>query len=792
MFTLRRHAYLGILMAALAAALAGCGGGGGGGGGGSAPPSGTFTLSATSVTFTAKVGVALPAPQVVTAHITGTGAAKIGAAYANGATPAPWLTVTVAGSGSDYSFTLSANTTALNSGSYTATLTVGTADANNTILQTQQLTVTYSVHGGLVMNTPAQSATAVGGDSNATQMLTFAVNSPSTIQWTSSSNASWLTGPPATQTGGGNFALTVDSTGLKSGTYNGVLTITNAADVTDTATLAVTLTVTLPTLTVSANQLLLGGTTGLDLSTQPLSFSLNTNQGSYPWSIVASTTTGGSWLVVSGAAAGSVSATSAMVSLDASRGALLAGTYLGQVVVQVTVNGEVVSQTVAVSLNVDPNRLVVTAQGVAFSSFPSRQVLSRTLGVSNSWGLSGVRWAATSDTPSWLTVTPGGTTGTPLVLTATPGTLTAGQYTAFVTLTSPDTGVGNTETVRVGLTVGTSDPAPSIDVAGVVMPGFVASPVEPVIFGASGAVGAPIDVYDVNTGVRLRSFAAGGSSFTQAFGLTVSGDGQTLYVLDVAAGGNVIRVLDAMTGAVLNSYSGVGTLANLATVPPLQVVRPNAHPLLLSGSTGDAYDLATGAHTMISIGGAPVVMVPSPDQRKLYTEDTALSPGTVYEFSMVYSTLPGAGLSLTQTASNLGNGLTGSNGVVDSLAAGRDIAVAADGSKVYVAGAGNYGFGVLDGTSLLLSVLPGQAYPNSIDASWNGLIACGEQSGGPVGDILVYDASGTQQGAALLSGPSIPGSLFARSLRFSGDGTRLISDAGNNTGGPLRFQTAPQ
>src|ERR1700722_6555063 len=99
-----RRVWLGLLLSTLTGMLAACGGGGGNSPGGNSP--GGFTLSATSLSFSGKRLGPTPATQSIPAHLTGTGASKIGAAYANGVSPASWLAVTVAGSGADYTFSL--------------------------------------------------------------------------------------------------------------------------------------------------------------------------------------------------------------------------------------------------------------------------------------------------------------------------------------------------------------------------------------------------------------------------------------------------------------------------------------------------------------------------------------------------------------------------------------------------------------------------------------------------------------------------------------------------------------
>src|SRR5207302_2589980 len=111
------------------------------------------------------------------------------------------------------------------------------------------------------------------------------------------------------------------------------------------------------------------------------------------------------------------------------------------------------------------HKLLVDGNGVAFAKTPTLSKLTQTLKVRDNLGLA-TNWLAGSD-QTWLLVTGSGTAGGDLVLTADPTGLPADTLNlATVTITSPDTSVESTETVRVGLWVGSADPtATSISIA---------------------------------------------------------------------------------------------------------------------------------------------------------------------------------------------------------------------------------------------------------------------------------------------------------------------------------------
>jgi hypothetical protein len=92
---------------------------------------------------------------------------------------------------------------------------------------------------------------------------------------------------------------------------------------------------------------------------------------------------------------------------------------------------------------------------------------------------------------------------------------------------------------------------------------------------------------------------------------------------------------------------------------------------------------------------------------------------------------------------------------------------------------------VLDPVTLLITrTLPGVAYPGNVETCWNGLVATGSQSDA-ANSIWVYNSTGLQQ-ALLNSGND---NMIPNSLKFSGDGTRLVNASGDAD--LIRIQEAP-
>ena len=769
-----RHVVTGLRLMQLvlvATALSACkSGGGGGGGGSSAPPAGSFTLSASSLTFSAKFTGTPATPQSVLVTLSDTSSATLGAGFAPGVVPPSWLTITTSGSGLQYSFAFFANTTTLAPGTYTTTVTIGTADASGTILQTRDVQVTYIIRDGVRITSSPPVLTGVSGSSQSSQTFQVNVEAPAGLQWAPSSSQPWLQPQGGTRSGAFTLTVTADTSTLPPGQATATLTVTNVGDSSDTATLLVTADMSAPILTTTLSQITLGGETGLEIAPVSLGFALGTGTNAYPWTLTATTTSGGSWLTVS-SAAGTVAASNVAVNVDADRTQLAAGTYTGELELRATLPGVIVTRTIPVTLKLEANRLLVSDLGVAFSSFPSRQVLTRTLAVRDTRGETGVPWQATAS-EAWLQATLTGDTGDPLVLTANPTGLAAGQYLATVTVVSSSTPVVNTETIRVGLTVGTTDPQP-IDLPLVVRFYAAENPVEPEVF-VTDTVN--IEAYNVYTGASRTvpwTGTAGGLR-----NLAMSADGASLYVIDDRATGDRIVELDPVSGTERRSFALSADVGFAAQ--GIAYARPDAHPVLLTTYYGDIFDVATGALFTARIN-TPLfddhAIDVSSDQRYVYTLNSSLGPSTIYRYEVRYSSLAAGGLVTARRGERSGALETPSRGN------GYDIAVSSL-DTIYVAAASPYQFDTVAPDTLeRTGFLPATYFPNNVETCWNGLVAGGTENGpSGVDDIWVYGAASTPP--QLDSGT---GSLIRRTLKFSGDCTRLVSASGAG----LRIQAAP-
>jgi hypothetical protein len=751
----------------VAAALAACGGGGddGGGGGGGGSSSGSFGVNATSITFSAKRGGVI-APQNLLVNLTGTGIASVAAGYRPGVTQPAWLNVTAQGTAPNLVFVLGINATGLASGSYSTTLTIGTADINGGILATRDIAVTLTLRDGIVVSSGAIAVSAISGHSDAMRSGSFTVTAPAGVQWTASGGASWITLPAGPQ-GAGTYTLAMNTAGLPAGRHDATITLTNTADPADTAALAVSATLAAPAWTGLANALTLGGAEGYDTTSLPITFALGTGTNAYPWTIATSSS---GWLQAS-VTSGAVSAAGTTVQISADRAAVAApGTFTGSLVLRATINGQVIEQMTNVTLNHARNRLVASAVGVALSSFPGRQVLTRSLNIVDSYD-AGAAWQASSS-QAWLAVTASGVSGAqPLVLTANPAGLVAGQYFALVTVNATDPAINTPEVIRVGLTVRGTDPvAGAIDVSGNTPVTLAVNPVEPEVVITRGGLA---EVYDVYSGVLLRSLPG----FNDVQSIVFSADGTTLYAFNAPPGASPaqIRVLDPGTGNQRDAFTASG---NSGQGRSLAYARPDGVPMVLSPGTNDAFVALAGTRWPLTVQG-PAMDIRA-DQRVVYTQNSGFSPSTIEAYRMRYSGVSGnPGLKVSSIAVN--NGID-AGGVRSN---GADVALSADGTKLFIAAGAPYRFDVLNPTTLAYSSsLAGDPYPTNVETCWNGRLAAGIDSSSALpGDLYLYSAAGTLV-TNLDSGAQ---STLARNLRFSADCTRLIS--ATPTG--LRIQGAP-
>lgn len=457
-----------------------------------------------------------------------------------------------------------------------------------------------------------------------------------------------------------------------------------------------------------------------------------------------------SWVVLS--ATSGVSPSSLEIGVNPSW--LSVGNHPATVTVRDNASGQ--SETLTLNLAVEPHRLFVGDNGVAFSSFPtSRSALARTVKVAENASRT-TSWTASSN-QSWLTVTPSGVTDGPLTLNADPSGLTADSiHYAKVTVSSADTTIANDEVIEVGFYVASADPAVTeLSNTGT---NIVADPVRPyayVTYGgvSSGSERTNVDVFNIYTGVKIASVVAG----TNLGAMTISSDGKTLYVVDAgdqyAVDESIIPIsLDALT--VGNKWQA----EDLSSYVRLEYTRFNGRGVILT-SGRQVFDALDG--TLAATIGYPIsyyiVTAASQNNDSFYVMETGLSGYSFELYRIVgsYSTINGT-LSLTRTH------------WIETPATPRDMAVDADGSRIYLAGVGTFTFNgdnIVSGTELT------NPYGLTVETGPTNKLYVGIEYD-PAGtvDAQSYTTNGEAEGSYTLSGE-----LTRGQLRISGDGLRMLT-----------------
>jgi hypothetical protein len=430
-----------------------------------------------------------------------------------------------------------------------------------------------------------------------------------------------------------------------------------------------------------------------------------------------------------------------------------------------------------------PVKLFLSHDGMALSQFPSRKVLKGTIRVTRTFGKGKVDWTASSDQP-WLSVTPNGTKGGALALKANTKNLAKDQfYLAKVTVSTSRADFSDSETLRVGLYVGSTDP---VTVTFKENGNAIATnPVTPIAYVASGS---GIDEYNVYTGALVGSFKKVAPTIGY---LEVSSDGNTLFASDTT-NYNVVAV-DASAGAVLAKY-GVGypntTLFTMAYVrvfgqPALYLSGYLAPQPRSEGQRGAAFyygrliaypsgaDLADG----VLLWGP---LAATPDGTSVVS---TVYGGVTDDFVSYGLSLQNDTLTLRKTHDV---GTDGQNCT--------DIAISRDGKYAFPACGAPYQFDIFDvQTAAFLGALPAAPYPNNIEIDSADRIVGGLDGVQEPYDVYVYNKKGVPIGTVATTAESEHEGQQPGAMKVSGDGTRVISITWDVSGMPqtLMFRNMP-
>lgn len=202
------------------------------------PNTGSMSVSANTLNFSATWSGPNPTPQTVQLNSTG------GSLAWTGVSNASWLTVSPVNGVTSASLQFSVNSFALNGGNYSAVVTLFSLGSVN---QVQQVNVNLTVvvpPPAIVLSPGSMNFSAViGQPAPASQPLSIVNAGQGSFSWTASADASWLSASPVSGSTPGVSNISVSTSGLTAGTYTGHVTIAANGITNSPQTIPVTLNV---------------------------------------------------------------------------------------------------------------------------------------------------------------------------------------------------------------------------------------------------------------------------------------------------------------------------------------------------------------------------------------------------------------------------------------------------------------------------------------------------------------------------------------------------------------------
>jgi uncharacterized protein (TIGR03437 family) len=450
----------------------------------------------------------------------------------------------------------------LAAGTYTGSVTVTATGPAGAVLDSPvTIPVVLQLTSGTISVTPAAGLSfsqSSGGSAPPAQSVGVTSNVPGLtfIPSAYDGGLGWLSVPPAAGTTNGSFNVSVDGSKLTAGTYQGKVIVLSPSAAGSPAVIPVTLTVTTGTISPSPTTL---SFTQVQSGAAPPAQNVAVSSSSGPLNFTV--TTSATWLTAT-PLAGTTPAT-LQVGLAAAAGTLPAGPYTGTVtIVSAGAGGSPIN--IPVTLNVvAPQTLTVLPTSLSFSYIVGLTApQAQTFQISASGGAAPFS-VTTPSSASWLQVSPtsGSTPATLSVAINTQG-VAAGNYTAAITINSPNSTTAASVTVTLAVTQITVKPTAITNAAsyaaGVVSPGE-----NIVIWGTS--IGP--------SSLTYGSLTAGGGALSTSAGYTrVLFDGvaaPVVYASDKQTSVLVpYEVAGRLTTSVVVEYQGVQSAPLVYSVLP--------------------------------------------------------------------------------------------------------------------------------------------------------------------------------------------------------------------------------
>lgn len=302
------------------------------------------------------------------------------------------------------------------------------------------------------------SFTAISGETPAAQTFRITNSGTGTLNWSITTNASWLDCSPLSGTDSATISVSADSSGLSSGIYTGKISASDPNAVNSPQTIAVTLSLSEcgpPSIQLSASQLTFESGNGSAIANQSFNIS-NTGCQTLNWTV----NTDSSWL----SCAPTQGENSGEITVSVDNSGLADGTYTGTIAVT-DIGASNSPQTIVVTLivgNCSPAIIQVSRTQLYFGSAQGVSTNVQNIDINNA-GCQTMSWSAVTYTP-WLKCTP--ESGKIAVSVETSG-LTPGNYPGWVIIESTNA-VNSPQTIDVTLNVYPTDSQPF---------GFFATPI---------------------------------------------------------------------------------------------------------------------------------------------------------------------------------------------------------------------------------------------------------------------------------------------------------------------------
>jgi len=377
------------------------------------------------------------------------------------------------------------------------------------------------------------------------------------LNWTATSNASWLKVTPASGTAPSLLVVSVQPSGLAAATYSGSIQISSAGASNTPVTIPVSLIVAPqpPAIALSAQSLQFSYTIGGSVPAGQSIQVTNAGGGTLNWTGTSSP----SWLKVTPASGTAPSTLTASVVPSG----LAAGTYNGSIQIS-SAGASNTPVTIPVNLIVAaaPPSLAVSPQTLTFNytigaSLPAAQSVS----ITNTGGGS-LSWTA-STSANWIGVSPpSGTAPATLSVSVNPAGLSVGSYVGNVQITATGA-TGSPLTVAVTLGVQASPSAPTITAV-----------VNAAGFQAGISSGAWTAIYGTNLASTTRSWRnddfVNGKLPPQLDGVSATIDGKPAAVCFVSPGQINVQVPDdsAVGSVPVQVTSPLGIVSATAQMQP--------------------------------------------------------------------------------------------------------------------------------------------------------------------------------------------------------------------------------